>query len=250
MPKTKNVYFDMLTFPLITVVAYFLTKNSVTKGISLQITLLLLLILLGYTFFIKGKDKTKDYSKSYIYLLTTFFLFLIGSTGWSFSPFFFVLYLLAVMIAFVFSMSISLTFVAVLVVLFSFSIGEVDLAYDFMVVLSLVTVLPLSYFLRKEYIRLKQASKEILILEEQKKVYKEKVDEILANRVNNFSVNIRQPINDAKQLSYMIKKTDKKAEVDEIASKVIATSDEALRFLEEFEEDVTGKKLLSSPKKS
>ncbi len=248
--KAKNTYLNMLVFPIITIVTFFLTKNSVTKGLSLQLTLLLLLILLGYTFFIKGKDKAKDYSKSYIYLLTTFFLFLIGSTGWSFSPFFFVLYLLAVMIAFVFSMSISLAFVAVLVILFSFSIGEVDLAYDFMVVLSLVTVLPLSYFLRKEYIRLKQASKEILILEEQKKAYQGKVEEILANRVNNFSVNIRQPINDAKQMAYMIKKTEKKSDVDATASKIIATADEALRFLKEFEEDVTGKRLLSSPKKS
>jgi len=132
---------------------FLFTKNPLTSRFSLHFTLLSLLVFLVYVYRTKKQGKAVKETKTFFYLTTVLILFLVASTGWFFSPFFFSLYLLAIFLAFVFPPPVSFGFVFTLVGLFSFNIGEIDLTYDFLVVLSLLTVLPLSFYLKKEYLR-------------------------------------------------------------------------------------------------
>lgn len=192
---------------------------------------------------LKKKSAELSSSKNFIYLVTSANLFLVGVTGWFFSPFFFTLYLMTILLSFLFSLSVSFAFVGTLIALFSVNIGEVDLAYDFLIVLSLLTTIPLSWYLRREYLKLKQVRKDILILEEHKKC-ESKVEEVLANKINNAAVELRQPINDVKLMSYRLGKDVKNRD------RMINALEEALRVIKKFEGEATGKTPLSTPTQS
>ncbi|MDA1317235.1 MAG: hypothetical protein O3B87_04385 [bacterium] len=91
--------------------------------------------------------------------MTAAILLVVAATGWFFSPFFFALYLLALLLAFEFESAASIGFIGVLAVLFSLNVGKVDIAYDFLVILSLVSFIPLTFYLRKEFLKLKETEK-------------------------------------------------------------------------------------------
>lgn len=224
----------------LTLVVFFVTKNPYTAAFRLQIAMAVLLGLVGYLVATRKKVK----GAALYYLLTATVLSLVAATGWFFSPFFFSLYLLAVVLAFVFPLPASLGFVATLVGLFSFNVGEVDLAYDFLVVLSLITVIPVSIYLRKEYLKLKENEKEILVLKhQQQEAYKSVIEEVLSNTLEKFAENIRQPINDVKQLAVHMADHREKAELDKHLKEMAKLADEAMLQLKQFEEEATGNKL-------
>src|SRR3989344_8889018 len=233
-----------IVIPAITIAIFLLTKLPAISLFKLQLTVLSFFVFVVYSYFLKKKGVPRIADKRFIYLLVTVVLFLVASTGWFFSPFFFVLYLLAIFLAFIFSSSVSIAFVGVLVALFFFNIGEVALAYDFMIVLSLLTTIPLSLYLRKEYLRLKESEKEILVLQKEKENnINSTVEEILANKINNVAVNLRQPVNDIKQLAFRMGDIKEKQKLETDRERILASSEEALRVLKEFEEESTGKKL-------
>lgn len=246
--SSKQLLFQPVFFmPALTLVVYLLSKNPLTTNFRLQFTLLSLIALVVYGYSLKKKSIGLITDTKFRYLLTITVLFLVASTGWFFSPFFFVLYLWAIFLAFVFSPQVSLSFIITLVILFSFNIGEVDLAYDFMIVLSLLTTIPLSLYLRKEYLKLKESSKEILVLQKEKENINSTVEEVLANKINSIAVALRQPINDIKQLAFRMGDVKEKKKLEEERERILASSEEALRVLKEFEEYTTGKKLVVNP---
>jgi hypothetical protein len=230
-------------FVVLTVAVFFLSKIAITAPFRLQMTMGALLVLGLYSYLNRGKESIQT-TDTFIYLLTLFALFLISATGWFISPFFFLLYLLAILLGFLFEPIVSIIFVGTLVVLFSLNIGEVDITYDFLVILSLLSVVPLSLYLRKKYLELKSLEKEILILRKDKQKTENVVEDLLSNTMINFATEIRQPINDTKQLTYRIKEIQKNKEIATLADRVMSSSDEALRIVKKFEEDATGKKLL------
>lgn len=246
MSKFKNSFLSALPIFILTIVIYIVTKNPFTSALKLQLLLIIIIALPVYGYIIKIRGQALSSSKPFIYLMVSLVLCLIGATGWFFSPFFFTLYLTAIMLSFIFSITVAVGFVITLVALFSFNIGEVDLAYDYLVVLSLLTTIPLSIYLRKEYLKLKEAQKDILVLEKEREDYKNKVEEILANKITNFAVNMRQPINDVKLLTFKMMKNGT-AKESEQAKKITSSAEEAINQLNEFEAETTGKKLLASP---
>ena len=153
--KTSLKRLPYIIIPAMTIAIYLLTKLPAISLFKLQLTALSLLVLAVYSYFLKRKKLTHLTNDTFVYLLIAFVLFLVASTGWFFSPFFFFLYLLAIFLAFIFSAKMSIIFVVVLATLFSFNIGEVDLAYDLIVVLSFLTTIPLSLYLRKNYLKLR-----------------------------------------------------------------------------------------------
>lgn len=246
----ENIFFKpLIIIPLITLFVFLVTKIPALSFFKLHFMLLSFIALIIYSIILKKKGITRLADTKYIYLLIITVLFLVAATGWFFSPFFFMLYLLAIFLFFIFTPAVSIVFVALLVLLFSLDIGSVDLSYDFLIVFSLLTTIPLSLYLRKEYLRLKETEKKILILEKEKEEkYEDIIQEILANKVNNFSVDMRQPINDTKQLAFYIQKHHKDKELNDSLNKIIFSSEEALRILGDFESNTTGKKILSTPK--
>lgn len=229
----------------LTILIFFVTKNPLTSGIKLYLSLLSILVFVVYLASKRG-EAVKDI-KRFVYLLISVILLLVAATGWFFSPFFFSLYLLGILIAFIFSNTASVGFILSLVILFSFNIGDVDLAYDFLVVLSLITVLPLGYYLRKEYLHLRELEKDILVIKKEATSMQSQVEEVLANKITAFAVNMRQPINDIKQLTYQLEKKRGKKAIEISRERIITSSEEALRVLKEFEEQSTGEKVISTP---
>lgn len=233
----------------LTLGVFALTKNPFTGPFKLQMLLFILLVFGFYWFSLSRKKVSAFGSSGFIYLFIALVLFLVGATGWFFSPFFFSLYLLGITLALMYSPAVSIGFIVTLVTLFSFNVGEVDLAYDFLIILSLLFTIPVGLLLRKEYLKLKESSKEILVLQHEQQKYKNEVEEVLANTMNNFAVNLRQPLNDIKQLAYLMGTIKGKSE-EKDRERIIASSEEALRILKDFEEKTTGKKLLSTPSAS
>lgn len=227
---------------------YTLTKLPPFSEFKVQLALLSIVSLVSYTLVTSRLDHPLKNSNLAYYLIVVTIMLVVGATGWFFSPFFFTLYLLGIFLSFIFSMGTSIAFVLVLVGLFSFNIGEVDPTYDFLVVLSLLTIIPLSFYLRKQYLKHQEEEKEILVLKQHQK-FDSTVEEVLSNKINNFAVNLRQPINDLKLLGYRLKKlaasqSSRKQDLDVYSERIIIASEEALSMLRNFEEGTTGKKLL------
>lgn len=244
MSKTVQIIFVVF----LTLAIFIFTRYSFTSVFQLQAGFLCFFATVIYGYYIKKMDMAIGSNAIFVYFVIATVLFLVGSTGWFLSPFFFSLYFLGMYLAFVFSTPASLAFFFTLVGIFSFHIGDVDVTYDFLVVLSLLGTVPLTIFVRREYMRLKQAEKEILILEKDKEHYKDKIEEVLANKITNFAVNLRQPINDVKQLAFRLESQRTKASKDTYEKRIITASEQALTLLKGFEEDVTGKRLLTTPK--
>lgn len=242
MPALKSIGIVLLTLFI-----FFLTKNPSTAPFKLHLTLLSIVCLIVFSFF-NQKSESDNRSKIFIYLAVTTVLFIIGSTGWFLSPFFFALYLSVIALSFSVSLPVALAFAVTLVAIFAFNIGEVDPTYDFLVVLSLLTTIPLTIYLRKRYLKMQEAQKEILILKQEKQAYKDKVDEVLSNVLTNFAVNLKQPINDIKQMAYRMSKLNKEKE-EQYRQRIISASEEALNNLNHFEEEATGHKLLTNSDK-
>lgn len=250
MKTMPNYVSSTLGIAGLTVGIFAVTKNPLTSPFALQFTLLTFLIFIFYNFYARKKGQVVLESKIFTYLLTLAVLSLVAATGWFFSPFFFSLYLLSIYLTFVLPASASVAFVFTLVALFSFNVGEVDLSYDFLIVLSLLAVIPLGFYLKKQFLKLKQAEKEVLILKKEDGHDLSEVQEVLANKVNELAVSLRQPVNDVKQLAYHLKQAKTPAEREESQQRIIVSSEEALRLLKKFEEETTDEKLLSTPETS
>ena len=235
--KYKNTLFIVS----ITVLVYLLNAVPFTKPLLLPLALAGMIGLIGYSYRRRQSDERIVRTGIFMYLLTAIILLVVAATGWFFSPFFFTLYLLALVLAFESEPAVGIGFIAVLVGLFSLNVGEVDVAYDFLVILSLIAFIPLTLYLRREFLKLKEAEKEILVLRKTSlNPPSGIVEDILLNKIHNFSANLRQPINDIKQLTYHMVKHDARIEREKLQERVLACSEEALRSLKKFEDETTG----------
>lgn len=241
MVQTISKYKNTIFIIAIAILAYLLNVLSFTKGLLLPLALIGIITLIAYTLVQKRKGEEAIRTHRFIYLLTATVLLVVAATGWFFSPFFFTLYLLALILAFEFESSVSIGFIAVLAGLFSMNVGEVDVAYDFLVILSLIAFIPVTFYLRKEFLKLKEAEKKILVLRTASSTQPLRiVEDILLNKIHSFAANMRQPVNDIKQLTHHILKHEAKSEREKLSERVIACSEEALRMLKKFEDETTG----------
>lgn len=236
----------ILTISL-TILVFFFTTNPLTSPFKYQLALFSFItssIILIFKWK-KGKFFLADPLSIYTGLVSS--LFLIGATGWFYSPFFFLLSLYSIFLAFIFPPMVSIGFVVTLAVFFSLNIGDVDVIYDFLVIASLFLTIPLALYLRREYLRLREKEKTILILKKEQSEYKNSIDEILSNKVNNLSAYLREPINNLRLLAYTMDKNLTKEKLHAIQKKAISLSTDALYQLNTFEEEVTNKKLMNTP---
>lgn len=174
-------------------------------------------------------------------LWTLLVLALVGSTGWFFSPLFFALYLLAIGIGFLYTPSTAVAFTLALITMFAFSVGEVSPTHDFLVLLSLLSVIPITIALRKSFLLVQQEQKGILILEgEERPSGVTSLEVILKNRVNQISIVLRQPLTYIKQGLALLeegKLTEK--EYPEVLQRMRRGTEELFTVVKEFEQGVT-----------
>ena len=230
-----------------TIFVYFLTTLTVTKMyVSKFFLFYVIFTIAGFTYhqWAHKNDPKSVSSKQFIFLLSTTVLMWIGVTGWYFSPFFYLLYLLGVLYAFLFTPGVTFVFITVLSVLFLPNLGIHNLSYNIVTLLSLFSVVPLTFFLQKEYLNLKESEKRVLVLEEQNQVYKSKVDEALANQVTKVVVGLKEPINDVKQTILYLRRSETTPNTVKQLKKIEDLVENALSQLEDFETSATGKKLV------
>jgi hypothetical protein len=217
---------------------YFFTTNPGTQPYGFHLFAVCLLFLLSY-FLFKKKQKLL---LSYLSAATVFSL--VGMTGWFSSPLFYLLYILAISLAFIFDTVIPFLMSVSLVILFLPTIAKGDLIVNAFTFFSISILPPLAHYLRTEYLSLKENQKKILILEESHSKYKNKLENVLSNKISRFIVSVKEPINDIKQLSYVLSKSKDPKIVDKKQEKIISLADTALSRLSEFEEKTTGSKLI------
>lgn len=175
-----------------------------------------------------------------------FVLTLVGSSGWFFSPFFFALYLAAIALGFIYTPLIAVAFTGGLIVIFASSIGEVSPTADFLTLLSLLAVIPITMALRKSFLLVQQERKGILILEpDEKNTSLTALDAVLNNQVNKISINIRQPITYIRQGIALLKDNAlTPEEYPGVIKRMSAAADEVFTLLKEFESGTTKNRLL------
>lgn len=245
-----------LILALLTLVVYLFTINPLTKAYSVY-ALILCLVFFGVLYLIslyKGDDHNwRLHGKLLKILLFTFItaiLLWVGNTGWFLSPFFYLLYIVAISVAFLFSTSVTFSFVLVLIAILLPNLSDIQSRFDLVTVFSLLLIIPLSYFLSHVYLQLKEKEKKILILEHEKKEYKSKVDELLGNRITKIGAELREPINDIKQLALYYPNLSSKKEREKYRERIVNSSEKALHLIDTFELETTGRAVLRSTKNS
>jgi len=232
---------------LLAPVIFLITRNPLTGPWRVLLAFLALIWLIIDVFsFSRGNEKRR------LLDIVIFGLFLVGATNWFFSPFFFVLYLLTIGITFVFTPAAGLGFAISLVLLFVFNVGEVDVAYDSLVLLSLLGTFPVAMFLRREYLKLQENQKIILILEKQAKEAQTTVEKLLANVVTYTSAELRAPLVNIKNHAHLLLSNKKlpAEKTDIYLHRIYESSLTALGDINRFDEESTGKVIQRGQHKS
>lgn len=169
-------------------------------------------------------------------------LSLVGATGWFFSPFFFALYLMGIALGFLYTPLVAITFTLSLVTMFAFSVGEVNPTADFLTLVSLFSVIPITIALRKSYLLVQQEHKDILILENSERggAGVTSLDAILQNRVSRIGILLRQPLTYMKQgLSLLAEGKLTENEYPDVLRRMQRAADDLFTLVKEFESGAT-----------
>lgn len=232
-----------ITFLLLPLLVFAWTSVAVVAPFTLHLALVALVVAIGMSF-VKGErlQLFKTILNSLIILL------LVGGTGWFLSPFFFLLYLLPMYLGFLYVPTVSFGFLAALLVIFVSSIGEVDVAFDVMTLLSLLIAVPLIVYLRKKYLVLRQTEKDILILQDDSGIHDaDTIGRLLSNRVTNLGVTVRQPLTFIKQAATLLLDHDLSAqEGTTYLKRIKTTASETLDHVRKFEGDTSSNEVLTN----
>lgn len=243
----ENVILAMLVL-----VIYLFTINPLTKNYALFALIGCAIVLGGVVVYHWFTEKGTHYSfrnsrtfKLLIFALVSAVLLWVSDTGWFFSPFFYLLYLVVISLGFLFSTSAAFSFVLVIFAILLPNMNTTNADISIITLSSLFLIIPLSYFLRLEYLHRVESEKKILILEQEHKQYKNTVDKVLSNKIVGYASTMREPLNDIRQM--VLYAQQKPERTKDVYKDILASSDKALHFLKEFEEISTGKKLVKTP---
>lgn len=253
-PSSVQSFLEATILGLLALVIYIFTIHSDTRIYALPaLGVVLLLVGIVYIFHIKSTDQKSKLHEQRTFRILIFacvsaILLWVGTTGWFLSPFFYLLYLVAISLAFLFNTSVAFSFILVLVAILLPQIGGVKAQVDSVSLLSLFLVIPLAYYLRREYVAKIEREKKILVLEKEHKVMQSKVDEILTNKVVSLGAHLREPINDIRQIAMYAEKNGGPQDIKDY-DKIIISTGKAFELLKTFEEETTGKILVRTPRK-
>lgn len=238
---------------VLVLVIYIFTINSDTRIYALPaLGIILLLVGIVSVFHVRSKEQKSRLHEQRTFRILIFacisaILLWVGTTGWFLSPFFYLLYLVAISLAFLFNTSVAFSFILVLVAILLPQIGGVKAQVDIASLISLLLVIPLAYYLRREYVARIEREKKILVLEREHKALQSKVDEILTNKVVSLGTQLREPINDIRQIAMYAEKNGRPRDIQDY-DKIIISTGKAFEVLKTFEEETTGKILVRTPK--
>lgn len=228
--KSKDVISGFILF-FLTILSYILTVLPLTQPYILY---LLAFCFLTFTIFFVLKKRD---NLVFVYSAIVSILLIVGITGWFHSPLFSWLYVLAIALSFIFNPFVSNTFILILTFIFMFYLDFSNVNYEAVLTLaSLILIIPLSAYLRKKYLRLKEDEKKILVLREEVENEENKLKEILGNKISKESVDLEEPLNDINQISLYFQKGTKKSTKKDW-EKISTLSQKALSIIKQFERD-------------
>jgi len=204
--------------------------------------------LIGTTYIGKRVTKLEKITHIIIYLLTGFIMMLVGSTGWFVSPFAFTLYLLIIVQSFYFPAIVPILQVCALLVIVVILPGIKSVSQDFMLVFSLLGSIPVSFYLREQYLNFKEAQNSIIILKKNRKNYSDSVEELVDNHIHRLSAKLRESLTNIKLQAYKIDTASDITQKRRIEHQILNETQLALKLIKDFEEDTTGTRVISSPK--
>jgi hypothetical protein len=174
---------------------------------------------------------------------------LVSVTGWFFSPFFFTLYLLGVGLAFIYPFRVSVAYALSVILIFLFS-GDVNGSFDIMLLLSLLSVIPVSLALRRDFLKVQQDQKDILVLETGDSKDSTALENLLQNSINRVGINLRQPVTYLKQgLAELDEAELSPKEATTMLKKMRNTVEEIFTIIREFEHGATKNLFLANKDK-
>lgn len=243
MPSLQTISKTSLFF-FLPLLALGMSSIPVLTQYTLHIALVFLMIAIALSF---AKNQKLNLLKTTINSLTI--LMLVGGTGWFLSPFFFLLYLLPIYLGFLYVPSVAFGFLSALLIIFAFSVGEVEVSFDIMTLLSLLLVIPLVIYLRKKYLILKQTDKDILILQEDSGIKDtDTIAVLLSNRITNLGVTVRQPLSFIKQAATVLLEEDlSPKEATQYLKRIKVTAEESLKDIRDFEGETSANEVLKNP---
>lgn len=231
--QTTNKHLVTIAYFLLPI--FFFLLSSIKQLASLlYFAIALLCIALLLTKFIP--KRTPQLS---ILIWSLFVCAVVSVTGWFFSPFFFALYLLGIGLSFIYPFRVSVAYTLSLISIFLFS-GDVNGSFDIMLLLSLLSVIPISLALRRDFLRVQQDQKDILVLETGDDKNNTALANLLQNSVNRVGVNLRQPVTYLKQGLAVLEEDDlSPKEAASMLKKMRGTVEEIFTIIREFEHGVT-----------
>ncbi len=241
--RMLNIY-RAAAFFMLPLLVFTWTSVPIVTTYTLPLAIVVALIAIGIAFVRSERlQLIKTVMNALIILL------IVGGTGWFLSPFFFLLYLLPIYLGFLYVPTVAFGFLAALLLIFTSSVGEVDLAFDVMTLLSLLIAVPLLIYLRKKYLVLRQSTKDILILQDDSGIKDaDTITKLLSNRVTNLGVTVRQPLTFIKQAATLLLDHDLSAhEAATYIKRIKTTAAETLDHVRKFEGDTSSNEVLVNP---
>lgn len=235
-------------FFLLPLIALGISSIPVVTAYTLHIALVIFMLSISLSFLTLRQAQGQKLALLKTSLNSFIILLLVGGTGWFLSPFFFLLYLLPIYLGFLYVPSVAFGFLAALLIIFAFSVGEVEVSFDIMTLLSLLLVIPLVIYLRKKYLILKQQGKDILILQDESAIKDaDTIASLLSNRITNLGVTIRQPLSFIKQAATVLLEEDiSPKEATEYLKRIKKTATESLQDIRDFEGDTSANEVLKN----
>jgi len=248
MAKRLSTIYRSGIFFILPLVIFVWTSVPVLSKFTLHLALFLGLAAGVFAFLKKRNLGSIGWRLAASSVYTAFVISLVGATGWFFSPFFFLLYLAPLYLGFQFNPAVAFSFLAALLIIFSSSVGEVDVAYDVLTLISLLLVIPLVIYLRRSYLILRQSAKDILILEDESGIKDaDTITKLLSNRVTSLGVNMRQPLTFIKQaVTVLLQGGLDPAESTKYLQRIRTTSTETLEMIRKFEGETSANVVLQN----
>ena len=246
--KYMRKNYSAIIIPTIILFVYGLTSNMELKQYVHYLFRFYLFFSSGaliYFFWLKQKKIKTATIPLIFYIITTTVLFWVGLTGWFFSPFFYFAYILGIVLAFIFSVRTTITYIGSLCLLFFYTAPQDDWFLNILILTSFAVIIPITHVLQRTYLSLKQQEKKILILEDEIKNYENNsLNRFLANKVDRFAIELRQPSADIRQLADYTRNIKDRNKIRHNLNKISRLGEELINKINHFEKQTTGKKVV------
>lgn len=195
-------YFPYL-FPLLPFGVSLLTQIPGYSSIETYLIFgLLFASVIGAFVVVKDKENNLILNRGFFFLLLTLLLLLVQSTGWFYSPILFVLYLAAIALCLLYSFSVGGLFLLAIMALFVPFIDHTTTVYDYIRMGAFFTAIPLSVVFSREFLKLKEGEKQILVLQDETARYKSELERLHQNKLVWNDVLLRQSLATARNFAY------------------------------------------------